>query len=351
MLSRSSLRWEGPNDLLYGRAYSIQIPLNPKSAMYADISGIYHHPGSSSIRVVLEESKNRTHFATAEACLRPYLIARLSGPSIGLISQWDYRRGRGNASSVMEGRYAVPFPGMYFLEIVVIHCNRYNETELRQAHYLDDKTEFSFLKEEQYVNQKCVVNPAYNRLTAENVSIAVSVATTPADASENEIRYLFNATHATPGRLGGKIRGSWVRNLSALSIQPLYTRSQVEPDLAGLSPYQFMWTVSNEASPAANEEEKGTAFSSHLNRRLVTVSEEYLIDLVRAKARDRINDTFCLVGDSHVAVLVKHLQGIVHSRWIRVNAFYVSQLSNLSIALGYGDLRGSTLLRITFASF
>jgi hypothetical protein len=272
--------------------------------MIQDIQGIYHDSAAGAIRVVLyNKDKSRT------ACLRPYLIARLSGPAVGLVEKWSYGQ-IDSKTTFVEGYYHVPTTGLYSLEIIVILCNTYDDNLLRQAQQYvqgggggkSKDAKAAFDRESEYTRQFCVESPLYHRLTANDTSILVEVASRAVgggDSSDKRGDQGRNEGKLSPSQ---KIHGYWERNTSKTkTVQPLYTRYQpsecyasnddgecVHPAAGNhrFEPYRFIWTLDEGGS-----------------RRVVDKS--YLVDKVRIKSQERKNETFCLIGDSHVFYLWK----------------------------------------------
>jgi hypothetical protein len=206
------------------------LPLNPECSMIQDIQGVYHDPTAGVIRVVLHGNRtfNDTN-KTRPACLRPYLLARLSGPAVGLVEQWSYGR-IDDRSTYVEGYYHVPTTGLYFLEIIVILCNTYDDDLLRQAQQYvyanqSDEADAAFAQERQYIRNVCLESAPYNRLTARNTSIEVGVVSRAVDGGSA----LFQGRSDGEGHPSQRLHGFWERNESFTqqqnqADQTLYTR-------------------------------------------------------------------------------------------------------------------------------
>jgi hypothetical protein len=321
-----------------GWEYTSSLPLDRHGPMHQDILGIYHHPESAAISVALQSG----HDDSREACLRPYLVARLSGPAVGVVYQWTYRqstippanatrrKGDNNASTaipatavVMEGFYDVPVTGVYFLEIIVVLCNTYDDDMLRKTEiytYRDNIDEAiagpAFLEQQQHVIDRCVMKPQNNKLTAFGTSIVV----VKAAKSSNQWSDRATAENITVGKdEKQQLRGYWVRDMNNAregneAFAPLYTRYQpldciaVPPQNcthpaaseARFDPYHFGWTLSNGDDGFANGQgealigsEASPQSSFHF------VDEQIVIDKVRRKSQERANETLCMFGDSH----------------------------------------------------
>jgi hypothetical protein len=293
--------------------------------MIHNIKGIYHDPTAGAIRVVLHDNTSLNGVnETRPACLRPYLIARLSGPAVGLVEQWFYGQ-IDSTTNFVEGYYHVPTPGLYFLEIILILCNTYDDDLLRQAHrhvtgHCSDEATAAFAQERLYTRQFCPVRTDNHRLTRSNTSMVVDVRAVSASLDKRRLR----------GRGEGelnplqKLHGFWKRN-TRFAQQPngtdqtLYTRyspytcpvfdddssdgaasksggngsksdddSSESDDDTPVSvdnilecsrqrePYRFSWTL-------------GEGDSQRM------VDKKYVADKVRMKSEERRNDTFLLV--------------------------------------------------------
>jgi hypothetical protein len=299
------------------------LALNPNCSMYNDIVGIYHDANSSSVRVVVQDNRaGSTDAPSRTPCLRPYLIGRLSGPAIGMVSPWVYSS-KSNDTTVIEGRYAVPMSGLYFLEIIVILCNSYDEAKLRQAQnstmvglWGNDQ---AFQGEKQHILERCVEHPGFHRLTAQNLSIQVTHPTTEADISVRPLP---------------AFRGYWEWNNSRRQpMKPLYTRYQdlnctddpncQKPGLQRFKPYRFVWTSTLNITSILGEHSYGPP---NIVPRHV-VSEENLSKLIRLASQTRQNDTICVVGDSHSEDLVDALIQQIQTPVVFVETLYANEIA------------------------
>jgi hypothetical protein len=314
---------------------ALPVPLNPECSMIQNIVGIYHDPTAGALRVELRDNRRLDATEQTQACLRPYLIARLSGPAIGLVEQWSYGQ-NDDHSAFVEGYYHVPTTGWYFLEITVLLCNGYDDDLLRQAqtHVQGDhsgEADAAFAEERLYTrNQSCIVSPEYGRLTAENTTIMVDVASRAVD--QRRVKGQSEDEDSTPQ----KIHGFWERSANGTqrlneTDEPLYTRYMPlecaqECDHPAVSnqrfePYRFSWTVGEGDSRRA-------------------VREEDLAEKVRTKSEERRNDTFCLFGDSHIYYLVvNHLPKYVVNP-LQLSSIYMA--STLGENLTFSNASDST---------
>jgi hypothetical protein len=323
--------------------YSTPLALNPNSTMYIDIVGIYHDAESSSIRVIVQDNSMSSDNSTApsrKACLRPYLIGRLSGPAIGMVSQWVYTP-KSAVNTTIEGHYEVQVPGTYFLEIIVILCNTYDEEKLRQAQNVtgpgDWKEDASMQREMKHVVDHCVEHPEHHRLTAQNLSIQVTRPTV--------------AQNPVVSRSSGSLGGYWEWNTSNNQpMEPLYTRYEelscigVEncqlpaASLDRFSPYRFVWTSN------VNLTEHFKASESIGRARVIprhVVDEETLRTLIRYRSQRRLNETICLIGDSHSHEMFDYLTRLMDSPVFRVWTSFANDLGE-NVTAESGSLSNSS---------
>jgi hypothetical protein len=357
--------------------YATSLPLDVHGPMHQDILGIYHHPESAAITVVLQNG----HYNSREACLRPYLVARLSGPAVGVVYEWSYRqsssrtadRSGSNASTaipattvVMEGFYDVPATGVYFLEIVAVLCNTYDDDIMRktEVYTYSDKINvtlaaLAFEAQQQHVLNRCLVNPQNNKLTAFGTSIVVVKAATSLNQRQNPIsveRIQVGRDEEAPKK---RLRGFWVREVNRTehgteAYAPLYTRYQppncppancTHPAASEtrFDPYKFSWTLSNVGDyfstaegQASREREASPTLPLH------PVNEQILIDEVRVKSKKKINETFCILGDSHALQLKDLLPIFVSTPVVYAeNRFAVTLGENITV----GDSNKSIAVR------
>jgi hypothetical protein len=320
--------------------YASSLPLNPECSIIQNLQGVYHDPTVGAIRVVLHDNPSLDGVnETRRACLRPYLIARLSGPAVGLVEQWSYGQ-IDSKTTFVEGYYHVPTTGSYFLEIIVILCNKYDDNLLLQAQQYvhsnqSDEADAAFERERQYIKQFCLEPAMQNRLTAYNTSIEVAVASRAVEGGNSLLdKHRVERRSDGEGYLSRRVGGFWERNKSFTqqhtTDQTLYTRYEAlecwTSDVDGTSdddamcdhpaastkqfePYRFSWTLGEGGS-----------------RRIL--DERHLIDKVRVKSEERQNDTLCLVGDSHV-----------HSLWADHLPKYVANplvISSIYLASTFG---------------
>ena len=86
------------------------------------------------------------------SCQTPQLIGRLSGSVLSKV-EWESEVSEDGTGIYLIGRYHVPEPGRYFLEIIVTMCNR-----------LEYDANFA---------QQCLQDPDHHRLTHTEAAINV----------------------------------------------------------------------------------------------------------------------------------------------------------------------------------
>jgi hypothetical protein len=343
------------DDALYrsGWEYATSLPLDPEGHMHQDILGIYHHPESAAISVALQNGRDDSR----EACLHPYLVARLSGPAVGVVYEWTHRQrtiqaadrtgsnGAKNESTakpvttvMMEGFYDVPVTGVFFLEILVVLCNTYDDDMLRKTEiyiYADEIDEAlaapAFEEQQRHVMDRCIVKPQNNKLTAFGTSIVVVKAAKSTDRWANQAAHENIQMGKEEFSRKQQLNGYWVRDMNNTrqgneEYGPLHTRYQplecahiavqacTHPAASEtrFDPYQFSWTLSTV------DEAAGT--TQHLTRRETSpqspfhiVNEQMVMDKVRLKSLEKANETICVFGDSHGWQLKNQLPKFVSS--------------------------------------
>ena len=235
------------------------IAIDPGSTISDDIVSITHDPLRSAITVELKNTR----------CPFPVLRGRLSGPALAML-EWnnmDAERPHTvkapSTASQLEGYYRAPVVGTYFLEILVIQCSDWKNS--------DDFTNI------------CLEDPLHNRITKRGVSIRV------------------NHTQPIPV-------GYWVAKKDK-EERPLYTRFQppncridssdfhsdrctLPTSLSRFDDYEFRWQ------------------SKHFFQ-----GKDMLL-------RDK-HTTICFVGDSHAGVLVSYMKEYAGNRPTASFRFFV----------------------------
>jgi hypothetical protein len=349
---------------------AVQLPLNLNSTMYEDIVGIYHVPSTSSIMVVITDHGsgsaaplNQTQGRSA--CLRPYLIGRLSGPALGTVglpwvyTHWNMTKGSSSRrqqpsaaeasadggsdsllvvhSSVVEGRYNVPFAGEYYIEIIVLLCNKWGEENpLRHSDDIE------------LIRQNCVENPMRHRLTAENTTIRVvapqpSASTQHTASSPPDLFVSERDERSSPGEKAGY----WIHdetgkigpalNESILSrTRPLYTRFQPSnctgdwcheaESMTRYSPYHFRW---NQNAPWYNNGSATSLAAIAVGMSGISNDESAERNLTsRVQAVDRSAEVICLFGASHSRVLARFMRPFIPSATVvHINVQFARDLA------------------------
>ena len=151
-----------------GKIESIQI--NPNSTVSPDLQTIWHNP---------DEAKVCVRFKPEARCPHPSLVGRISGQSVAML-QWSQAALIESESTEYCGSYANSWiePGIYFLEIIIIHCNGFGITALERIQSqrlhpdqngssIEEWLEFDFVHE-------CLEDSLHSRLTAKNAFISMS---------------------------------------------------------------------------------------------------------------------------------------------------------------------------------
>ena len=115
--------------------------INPSSVLNDEIVEIVHYANEQEIRIKL----------LGVRCPEPVFRGRLSGPVLTLMEFSKTEEG------FMVGKYVVPVPGTYFVEIIVLSCRK-----------LYQNTSFSL------VMDSCIEDTRRHAITAPNASIEIS---------------------------------------------------------------------------------------------------------------------------------------------------------------------------------
>lgn len=189
---------------------------NDMSLLASEVETITHLPDKRQIVIKMRSAQHHNR-----VCLNPFVVGRLSGQYVTMISKWTRVMSYLNNTQVVDesvGEYNVPSTGEYWLEIIGILCN-------------------DLIWDEDYRNV-CLEDPAYMQITDDFASVDA----TKADSTE-----------------GNRI-GHWKWSSNESSI-PLHTRyqppgcrqetseeCQVPMSLDRFNPYQFQFPYHNETS-------------------------------------------------------------------------------------------------------
>jgi hypothetical protein len=132
------------------KSETIRININPESTIASDISKIWHNPSTKSICI---------HLRSGSRCPAPDPLGRLSGTSIAML-KWAQKQSNHEQEvgdgTVFCGSYTNAWltGGIYFLEILIIHCNGLGviQKDISQMMQID------------FANV-CIEDPKYSRLT------------------------------------------------------------------------------------------------------------------------------------------------------------------------------------------
>lgn len=260
------------------------IPINRETPIAADVDSIVHIADEAKILVYLHS--NRT------TCIEPQLIGRLSGYFLSKI-KWSYQHVTNH--NVIVGRYTVPSPGNYFLEIIVTMC---------QA--LDMDTD---------ATNVCLIDPSQHRLTMDNATLDAALITTNNNNNNAEgIGFWYNKNEVTMDTTD-----------ATSSIKPLFTRYQpqncrgdnaaldrckIPTDVTRFDPYEFQ-------------------FNSQF-----FLNDEYL------KGKE---GRLCFIGASHSRVLARFANQISNNiHVLQVDHRYVANLTQSEV--GYASKCGKVVI-------
>ncbi|KAL3769835.1 hypothetical protein ACHAWO_011325 [Cyclotella atomus] len=259
------------------------IPINRETPIAADVESIVHIADEAKILVYLHS--NRT------TCIEPQLIGRLSGYFLSKI-KWSYQHVTNH--NVIVGRYTVPSPGNYFLEIIATMC---------QA--LDMDTD---------ATNVCLIDPSQHRLTMDNATLDAALITTNNNNNAEGIGFWYNKNEVTMDTTD-----------ATSSIKPLFTRYQpqncrgdnaaldrckIPTDVTRFDPYEFQ-------------------FNSQF-----FLNDEYL------KGKE---GRLCFIGASHSRVLARFANQISNNiHVLQVDHRYVANLTQSEV--GYASKCGKVVI-------
>lgn len=181
------------------------LQLNADATLASDIVSIEHLSDESQVVISMKKGAQ---------CPRPYLIGRLSGPSLVKVDQWRWTQ-KLDGTTQLLGIYQVPVAGTYFVEILAVYCDNFLYDYLETANPQMDADPFSpemrHLRSFDF-KSTCMEDPFRQSLTAHQASIEV----TATIANNSPVPIKGNGTSWT---------GHWL-STSASSPQPVYTRHQ-----------------------------------------------------------------------------------------------------------------------------
>jgi len=206
----------------------------------------------------------------ARKCQRPVVRGRLSGPALTMIDWEDHYISIPNTTTTSDiidkliGKFNVPGPGRYFIEIIGMLCNRFD---------LND--DFKDI---------CVENPINHRLTANDSTINIHLYDIHNKATNQSVIY-------------NDIVGHWMLNQQSNdSIVPLYTRFQ---PLSCRKSEEKEMPRCDDAMNHTRYDNYEFQFTDHLMNSI----ENSVFN-----ASVTPNTTICSVGFSHSRVLNQHLK-------------------------------------------
>jgi len=249
----------------------VYIEIDPDSELSSDVASIEHNQNNATVTV---------RFRAGASCTRPFLLGRLSGPALSLIQDWKWQSDAELMTS-LTGTYHVPFPGMYYIEIIVIHCSDFSD-----IYGMDFK-------------KTCVIDPFRNRLSIQSANISVSQI--------------------------GSNQGYWIANnttisspISNIETPIMYTRFQ--PPNCRYYPIPDNWRPVQ--WPTFDQEtlcEIPTSLERYMEYQFEYVPSSpmrrlSLADLVQEKLK-----TICVIGASHARDIAFHMKKLgIHEENVQV---------------------------------
>ena len=135
------------------------IGINSNSTIAKDLSAVWHDIDQHSVCVRLREGSR---------CPHPSLVGRLSGPMLAML-EWSELLSHDNSkTTVYCGSYKNSWllPGVYFLEVIIIHCNGFGVTAFKQNNNNETMLKFDFVHE-------CLEDPDNNHVTDTSAFISI----------------------------------------------------------------------------------------------------------------------------------------------------------------------------------
>jgi len=256
----------------------VYIEIEPDSELSSDVASIEHNKNNATVTV---------RFRAGASCPRPFLLGRLSGPALSLIQDWKWQSDAEMMTS-LTGTYHVPFPGMYYIEIIVIHCSDFSD-----IYGMDFK-------------KTCVIDPFRNRLSIQSANISVSQI--------------------------GSNHGYWIANNTTISSTPIssietpimYTRFQpprcyLDPNPENWRPVQ--WPTSDQESRCGLPTSLERYLEYHFEYMPSSpMSRLSLADLVQKNLK-----TICVIGASHGRSIALHMKTLgIHGEKVRILVNYIN---------------------------
>jgi hypothetical protein len=372
----TSPRWSLPRD-------ATSLSLNANSTMFSDLIGIFHIPSQSSILVVIDATNSISQKDLSPpqqqqqqiplertSCLHPYLLGRLSGPALSMIGfPWSYQLHANididtvltttsnpainipasvDVVATLQGKYHVPISGVYFVEMIVILCNIWNEHDIRQRN------------DTQIITQQCVEHPLYHRLTSHNVTIHITGSFDDDDDDHDEEE--ASISHGKNDTLSPVLsnrnmindpigvlplnnvpHGYWINRHTTHNTTSamLYTRYQPPmnattnclwgnsrqchdaQNVNRFQPYQFFWNIPRENVMMMTH-------SRPVRDKTNTIDDVYMKQHLRDYVFDK-EEVICLFGGSHSRVLRKHMISFISkpSAVVHVNTKFAHDIGNI----------------------
>ena len=116
-----------------------KLSINPDSVISSDAVSIWHNVTSSSICIRLKRGSR---------CPRPSLVGRLSGKSVAML-EWSTVKQLNSSDTFHCGSYSNAWidRGIYFVELMIIHCNGFGVMALDDDVHWEDWLEYNYFNE------------------------------------------------------------------------------------------------------------------------------------------------------------------------------------------------------------
>uniref|UniRef100_A0A7S2LT61 Uncharacterized protein n=1 Tax=Leptocylindrus danicus TaxID=163516 RepID=A0A7S2LT61_9STRA len=178
------------------------IPINNDSTIAKDIEYIQYDKKNSKITVLLKQQRR---------CVTPYLVGRLSGPTLAKV-QWEQHE------NAVVGHFHLFEPGVYFVEIIVINCD-------------------AELTNNMNFEEICLEDPKRHRITEKNSTITALTKFSGSEALTNPIGAWYFEGDERPKQVYTRYQPAECFQLT--DNIPVSCNNMAPLDLTRFDPYKF----------------------------------------------------------------------------------------------------------------
>ena len=285
--------------LVHGRrhftAREVQkLAINPDSVIASDIISIWHNVTSSNICIRLRGGAR---------CPRPSLVGRLSGKTIAML-EWSEVKQYSSSDTMHCGSYSNAWidSGIYFVELMIIHCNGFGVMALDEMNW-EDWLAYNYTGE-------CLEDIFHNSLTMNTTYVWV-----PHDYNGvgdlAKGHWVLKDTHTANDR--NYVPPPWYsRRQPKNCIGNLTERCTVPMDNSHIDRYEFKW---NKHELLLSERLEHLKANIELKQK--EMADNYLKQVEDHKIVSNVAKSLnfslvCLLGDSHSWLMLKSLYEFGH---------------------------------------